>query len=43
MGNEKNRSITHITKKDRIVKSINRYHNTEKSKRQTFQNFKKEK
>ncbi len=41
--NEKNRTITHITKKDRIVKSINRYHNTEKSKRQTFQNFKKEK
>lgn len=38
---EKNRTLTHITKKKNIVKSINRFHDTPSAKRQAYKNFRK--
>ena len=38
--NNTNRTITHITKKDNHVKSINRYHNNKKGRKDAYKNFK---
>ena len=38
--NERNRTITHITKKRNIVKSINRFHNTKSARKQAYKNYK---
>lgn len=37
--NNKNRTLTHITKKERIVKSIQKYHNNQKGKKEAYKNF----
>ena len=41
--NEKNRTITHITEKQNVVKTISRFHDTERAKKQVYKNFDKEK
>ena len=41
--NEKNRTITHITGKQNVVKTIYKYHDTERARKQTYKNFDKEK
>ena len=38
--NNNNRTVTHITKKDNHVKTIQRYHNTNKGKKDAYKNFK---
>lgn len=37
--NDENRTITHITKKENNVKSIQRYHNNTKGKKDAYRNF----
>lgn len=37
--NDKNRTITHITKKENNVKSIQRYRNNTKGKKDAYKNF----
>ena len=37
--NNKNRTITRITKKEKKVKTIQRYHNTNKGKKDAYKNF----
>lgn len=39
--NNKNRTITHITKKRHVVKTIHKYHNNKKGKEEAYKNFKK--
>lgn len=38
--NPHNRTLTHIIQQKNVVKSINRYHNNNSSKRQAYKNFK---
>lgn len=38
--NENNRTVTHITKKDNMVKTIQKYHSTKNGKRYAYKNFK---
>lgn len=38
--NEKNRTITHIINKKNVVKSINKFHDTPRARKQTYKNFK---
>lgn len=38
--NNKNRTVTHITKKDNHVKTIQRYHNNKKGEKEAYRNFK---
>ncbi len=37
---EKNRTLTHIVDKTNVVKSIRRFHDTPRSRRQAYKNFK---
>ena len=37
--NDKNRTITHITKKENNVKTIQKYHNNAKGKKDAYKNF----
>ena len=39
--NEKNRTVTHIVKKKNVVKSINRFHDTKRARKQVYKNFKR--
>lgn len=39
--NNKNRTITHITKTRHVVKTIHKYHNNKKGKENAYKNFKK--
>lgn len=41
--NDKNRTLTHIVNKTNVVKSINKFHNTQSAKKQAYKNFRKEK
>lgn len=41
--NEKNRTLTHVVDKSNVVKSINRFHDTDRARRQVYRNFNKEK
>lgn len=41
--NSKNRTLTHIVTKTNIVKTINRFHDTPRAKKQAYKNFGKEK
>lgn len=41
--NEKNRTLTHIVNKTNVVKSINKFHDTDRARRQAYKNFRKEK
>ncbi len=41
--NEKNRTITNITNNDNVVKTIKKFHNTPRAKKQVYKNFKTEK
>lgn len=41
--NEKNRTLTHIVNKTNVVKSINKFHDTNRARKQVYKNFKKEK
>ena len=38
--NDKNRTLTHIVNKTNIVKSINKFHDTQRARRQAYKNFK---
>lgn len=38
--NDNNRTITHITKKENNVKTIQKYHNSAKGKKDAYRNFK---
>ena len=38
--NDKNRTLTHIVNKTNVVKSINKFHDTPRAKRQAYKNFK---
>lgn len=38
--NAKNRTITHIVSKKNVVKSINKFHDTPKARKQAYKNFK---
>lgn len=38
--NDKNRTLTHIVNKTNVVKSINKFHNTPRARRQVYKNFK---
>ena len=38
--NDKNRTLTHIVNKTNVVKSINKFHDTKRAKRQVYKNFK---
>lgn len=38
--NDKNRTLTHITKKN-VVKSINKFHDTQSGRKHAYKNFKK--
>ena len=38
--NDKNRTLTHIVNKTNVVKSINKFHDTPRTKRQAYKNFK---
>ncbi|MBQ9728464.1 MAG: hypothetical protein IJV85_02595 [Clostridia bacterium] len=38
--NNKNRTVTHITKKDNHVTTIQRYHNNKKGEKEAYKNFK---
>ena len=38
--NDKNRTLTHIVNKTNVVKSINKFHNTQRARRQAYKNFK---
>ncbi len=38
--NNKNRTITHIVHKTNVVKSINKFHNTPRARKQVYKNFK---
>lgn len=38
--NDNNRTVTHITRKDNHVKTIQKYHNSSKGKRDAYRNFK---
>lgn len=40
--NDKNRTLTHIVNKTNIVKSINKFHDTPRARRQVYKNFNKE-
>lgn len=40
--NEKNRTLTHIVNRTHVVKSINRFHDTPKARKQAYKNFNKE-
>lgn len=41
--NDKNRTLTHIVNKTNVVKSINKFHDTKRARRQAYKNFKQEK
>lgn len=41
--NEKNRTLTHIVNKSNVVKSINKFHDTDRARKQVYKNFNKEK
>ena len=41
--NEKNRTLTHIVNKSNVVKSINKFHDTDRARKQVYKNFDKEK
>lgn len=38
--NEKNRTLTHIVKKSNVVKSIHKFHDTPRARKQVYKNFK---
>ncbi|MBE7084706.1 MAG: hypothetical protein E7368_01465 [Clostridiales bacterium] len=38
--NEKNRTLTHIVNKTHVVKSINKFHDTPRARKQVYKNFK---
>ena len=38
--NDKNRTLTHIINKTNVVKSINKFHDTQRARRQAYKNFK---
>lgn len=38
--NEKNRTLTHIVKRSNVVKSINKFHDTPRARKQAYKNFK---
>ena len=38
--NDKNRTLTHIVNKTNVVKSINKFHDTKRARRQVYKNFK---
>ena len=40
--NNKNRTITHITKKQNVVKTINKFHDNEHARKNAYKNFNKE-
>ena len=37
--NEKNRTLTHIVNKTNVVKTINKFHDTPRARRQVYKNF----
>ena len=37
--NDKNRTLTHIVNKTNVVKSINKFHDTPRARRQAHKNF----
>ncbi len=37
--NEKNRTITHIVTRKNVVKSINKFHDTPRARKQVYKNF----
>lgn len=41
--NDKNRTLTHIVNKTNVVKSINKFHDTSRARRQAYKNFNREK
>lgn len=41
--NDKNRTLTHIVNKTNVVKSIIKFHDTPRAKKQVYKNFKQEK
>ena len=38
--NDRNRTLTHIVNKTNVVKSINKFHDTPRARRQAYKNFK---
>ena len=38
--NDKNRTLTHIVNKTNVVKSINKFHDTQRARKQAYKNFK---
>lgn len=38
--NDKNRTLTHIVNNTNVVKSINKFHDTQRARRQVYKNFK---
>ena len=41
--NDKNRTLTHVVNKTKVVKSINKFHDTPRARRQAYKNFNQEK
>ncbi len=41
--NDKNRTLTHIVNETNVVKTINKFHDTPRARRQVYKNFKQEK
>ena len=41
--NEKNRTLTHIVNKTNVIKSINKFHDTPRARKQVYKNFNREK